>query len=1063
MTGGGGGRAVDVFVSCAEDGRGWAKWITATLEEAGYLVRLDAWDVVPGTHLPSWLNEVTQQARRTIAVVSDGYLDSATAPAEWGAAWSPRIADGERRLLVARVADRPIPGLLGQLVPIDLVGRSPLAAQTMLLAAVRSETETPAAGDDGSAGPREGWSVPDRGRGSSTDALFPGELPAVWNVPRPASRFVGRTAALGHLDEAMSASAGRLVAVTGLAGIGKTSLAVEYVRQQRMGFDAVWWVPAGRPELVGERVRALAPALGLPAHAEPAAVLARLDAADGRWLLVLDGAASLDELPGWLTPSTGEGRILVTSRADDWATAGAVVVPVGPMPRPESVALLAERLPTVDPQVASRIADQLGDHPLALDQAAHRIGQARVPAETYLAALIDRPTVLLGQGEVPGRPGVTAATLWDEPIHRLDADAPAAAELLRLAAHGDATPLPLRILTADPAAIRGVELRAAAGDPLELADTVAALERSGLAHRDGAALAMHPLVRNAVRADTNPEHAEQLVDSLGRMLHCSLPEQVTANPDAWPAWRTLLPHALATLEATDPAADTPHTAWLAEHTAAYLTEQGRPDQAEPLAARAVTARERLDGPDHPDTLTARETHIRAALNADHLAVAGPLAERNATDRARLLGPDHPDTLTSRETLARAYQRAGHLDHATQVFQQNLTDRTRILGPDHPATLESRHRLGAALDDSGRGDEATRILRPTLIARDRVLGADHPETLNTHHQLAATYQRMGATGDALAHAEPTLTARERVLGPHHPATLDSRHQLGVMYRHVGRLSEATHELDQALAGREHVLGPDHRSTLDSAHALASAHRSAGRPEVAVPLFERALTSRENTLGPDHEKTTLSREQLAVAYIACGRPGDATPHLERLLDRHERVLGGTHPRAMEVRDTLAAHYRDTQQPESARHHLERQIDAGIQTGGADARTLRSATSLIEVYRQTGRTTQAVELSEHVHAIRSHTLGPDHPETRASRATLADSYSQAGRYTDAAPLYRAALTDAMREHGPYHPDTLGARRALAHATSAADSNGPLHSERPNLTDSPPHPETSRPRFGA
>ncbi len=1065
-------------MSCAADGLGWAEWITTTLEDAGHHVAFGAWDAVPGTHRASWLDGVTRQARHTIAVVSDGYLDSPTAPTEWGAAWSPRIMDGERRLLVARVTDRPIPGLLGQLVPIDLVGRSPLAARTMLLAAVRGEAERVGAGHPGAGHPGAGH--PEAGRPEAGDAgegrpeagrvgtarraetvsggpgaVFPGELPAVWNVPRPSARFVGRTATLGQLDDAMSA--GRLVAVTGLAGIGKTSLAIEYVRQQRMDLDAVWWVPAGRPELVGERVRALAPALGLPAHAEPAAVLARLDAADGRWLLVLDDAASPGELPGWLRPSTGAGRILVTSRSDAWDGAG-MVVPVGPFTRAESVALLSERLPAVDRTVAERIAHQLGNHPLALDQAAHRIGHARVPAETYLTALIDRPAVVLGQGEVPGRPGITAANLWTEPIRRLDADAPAAGELLHLAAHGDASaPLPLRLLTAAPEAIGDAELRAVAGDPLELADTVATLERAGLAHRDGAALALHPLVRTAVRTATSPEDADRHVDTLGRMLHAALPEQIAATPDAWPPWRDLLPHTLATLEATDPATDTPHTAWLAEHAAAYLTEQGHPEQAEPLAARAVAARERLDGPDHPDTLTARETHIRAALNADHLAEAGPLAERNATDRERILGPDHPDTLTSRETLARAYQQAGHLDHATDLFAQNLTDRRRILGPDHPATLESRHDLAVAHADAGHDDRAAGVLRATLTDRGRILGADHPDTLDSRHHLAVTYERIGATGDALAHAEPTLMARERVLGAHHPQTLDSRHQLGVTYHQAGRLDEAARDLDQALTGREQVLGPTHPHTLDSAQALARTHLTVGRPETAVPLFDRALTGRERVLGPDHPKTAQSREQLAAAHVAEGRPGEAVPHLERLLDRHERLLGRAHPRAMEARDDLAAHYRDSDQPEAARYHLERQLTARAQAHGvADARTLRTATGLAEVCRETGRTPQAVELTERVHAIRTHTLGADHPDTRASRTTLADTYRQAGRHADAAPLYRDALTDALRDHGPYHPDTIRARRVLTDTTRQSDADKPPSPERP------PTSETGYSRLG-
>uniref|UniRef100_UPI0021BEA5C5 tetratricopeptide repeat protein n=2 Tax=Frankia tisae TaxID=2950104 RepID=UPI0021BEA5C5 len=523
MTVGGEGDALDCFVSYTEDGRAWAEWIAGALERADLRVLVESWDRVAGTHRVAWLDRATRQARYTIAVVSDGYLNSATAVAEWGAAWSPRPADGDRRLLVARVTDRPVPGLLGQIAPINLFDRGALAGETALLAAVRGGEPAPPEGGRAARHPHS--------------PIHPGDLPAVWNVPSPPVPFVGRGEALDQLDAALAHSP--LVAVTGLAGIGKTSVATEYVRAHRRDFDAVWWVPAGRPELLGERIRALAPALGLPEHAGPAAVLARLDRADGRWLIVLDDAAGT-ALPDWLRPSE-TGRLLLTSRNPDWDRLGQVVA-LAPLDRAESIALLTDRLPAVDLAVAAGIAAELADHPLALDQAAHRITAGRLPAEVYLQALTDQPARLLRQGEVPGRPGTTAATLWDEPIRRLSADSPAAAELLRLAAHGDATPLPLHLLTADPDALDHAELRAAAADPLDLADTIGALERAALAHRDGSAVTMHALVRAAVRADTAPEHADQLADSLRRMLHATLPADVAGNPAAWPAWRELLPH-----------------------------------------------------------------------------------------------------------------------------------------------------------------------------------------------------------------------------------------------------------------------------------------------------------------------------------------------------------------------------------------------------------------------------------------------------------------------------------------------------------------------------------------
>ncbi|WP_261570332.1 tetratricopeptide repeat protein, partial [Frankia gtarii] len=540
MTVGGEGDALDCFVSYAEDGRAWAEWITGALEGAGLRVLVESWDRVPGSNWTALLDRAARQARYTIAVASDGYVNSADAVAEWGAAWSPRVANGDRRLLVARVTDRPVPGLLGQIAPINLFDRGALAGKIALLAAVRPDRGDRGEGGEGG----EGGTPSGRGDGAGTvgfarrphPAIHPGELPAVWNVPTPQAAFVGRQEALDGLDAALKRSP--LVTVTGLAGIGKTSVATEYVRAHRREFDAIWWVPAGSPELLNDRIRALAPALGLPDRAEPAAVLARLDRADGRWLIVLDDAAET-ALPDWLRPSE-TGRLLLTSRNPDWDRLGPVVA-LPSLDRADSIALLTDRLPAVDPTIATRLAGALADHPLALDQAAHRITSGRLPPETYLQALLDQPARVLAQGEVPGRPGVTVATLWDEPLRHLDADSPAAAELLRLTAHADATGLPLHLLIADPDDLAHPELRTAAADLLDLADTIATLERSALAHRDGPTVGMHALVRTVVRADTAPDHADQLTATLRRMLHAALPADIADNPAVWPAWRDLLP------------------------------------------------------------------------------------------------------------------------------------------------------------------------------------------------------------------------------------------------------------------------------------------------------------------------------------------------------------------------------------------------------------------------------------------------------------------------------------------------------------------------------------------
>ncbi|WP_184675461.1 tetratricopeptide repeat protein [Saccharothrix violaceirubra] len=79
----------------------------------------------------------------------------------------------------------------------------------------------------------------------------------------------------------------------------------------------------------------------------------------------------------------------------------------------------------------------------------------------------------------------------------------------------------------------------------------------------------------------------------------------------------------------------------------------------------------------------------------NLGRAVPLYEATLVDRERVLGPDHPDTLQSRNNLAGAYQYAGDLDRAIRLYQATLVDCERVFGLVHPSAAIVRRNLGRA--------------------------------------------------------------------------------------------------------------------------------------------------------------------------------------------------------------------------------------------------------------------------------------------------------------------------------------------------------------------------------
>jgi hypothetical protein len=65
-------------------------------------------------------------------------------------------------------------------------------------------------------------------------------------------------------------------------------------------------------------------------------------------------------------------------------------------------------------------------------------------------------------------------------------------------------------------------------------------------------------------------------------------------------------------------------------------------------------------------------------------------------REKVLGPEHPDTLASANNLGRVLQRQGKHEEAEAMHLRALNAQEKVLGPEHPDTLASARNLGSVL-------------------------------------------------------------------------------------------------------------------------------------------------------------------------------------------------------------------------------------------------------------------------------------------------------------------------------------------------------------------------------
>ena len=103
-----------------------------------------------------------------------------------------------------------------------------------------------------------------------------------------------------------------------------------------------------------------------------------------------------------------------------------------------------------------------------------------------------------------------------------------------------------------------------------------------------------------------------------------------------------------------------------------------------------------------------------------------------------------------------------------------------------------------------------------------------------------------------------------------------------------------------------------------------------------------------------------------------------------------------------------------------------------------TLASRNNLAYAYRAAGRLEEAITLYEQVTKDSARVLGPDHPDTLASRNNLAETYRSVGRTDEAITLHEQVLADSIRVLGEDHHQTLASRNNLACAYEAAGRTG-------------------------
>ncbi|WP_371408741.1 FxSxx-COOH system tetratricopeptide repeat protein [Micromonospora zamorensis] len=778
----------DFFISHVRSDQRWAEWIAAHLEQLGYRVWVQSWDLRPGARLSEEIEKAILSSDVTLALLSPAAVRSVEVQQEWQLAREVDPGGEGARLVPVQVVECVPPPALRELNGIELAGSDEVTARRRLLSAVK-QIQPPSGGHRY------------RREHRSPDG-FPGRFPEVSNLPPRPRDMVGRDDEIFELWAGFQESGSAVQAVCGMGGVGKTALVLEYAYRFAHEYELVWWMRADREGGVPAGLTQLAVTLDLPAgheltgpSAELLSVLRRR-----RSLLILDDA---EELPDWIVSLSGGPDILVTSRLHGWDR-DVIEHDLAPLSAGEAVGLLRKSAPALSEADAGAIATFVNGLPLAL-----AVVRSTLSAGTSAGTIIQS----LSSPEWGDLDEYVLASYWTRARDRLRGESAAAIELLRIVAFFAPDPVPYGLLTGTPATIDDPELRKALARESSFTDVLSALHRHSLIERTDESLRVHPLVQAAVRGDMTSTEAESCRRQ-GERLLVSARLGDPSDPANWPHYGQLSAHVLA-VDWVNGAAMRALVLLLC----GYLSASGQTESARALATTVVRRFTALLSVEHRDT--ASSMHVLATLiwEAGDQEEACELANRTWELRRRLLGAQHPETLATLNNIAVMLWSIGKQDEALAHNATVLHERRELLGADHPDTVVALGNRASMLYGLGRFDEALSYELTVYEKRTAALGERHPATLASLGNIASLRERMGRTVEAISTYERLAERSAEALGSEHPDTLQARFCLSRTMLRAGDVLIARQLLIDTLERQLRVLGTNHSQVKASRALLA----------------------------------------------------------------------------------------------------------------------------------------------------------------------------------------------------------------------------------------------------
>jgi len=678
--------------------------------------------------------------------------------------------------------------------------------------------------------------VLDQGEGTLVyqlqESCLPGLLdysrPARGSIPQRNPNFRGREKQLEEMRESLKNDPkegfSQLVLAAG-GGMGKSSLALEYLHRHHMDHVLARWIPSEKD--AEEELKELGISLGILQQStskEEAArkVVAHLETLLSGWLLIYDNVESAEGIKGLIPDpnNSAKGHVIVTTRDHHFSRGDPFsrVISLSSLSLAEGTDLLLhcaqrakESIEASDLEAVEGICHELGNLPLALAQAGSFTLEAGFSFAEYLELLgRERRDLMESQGHPSDYP-YSIVTTWKVSVDKIRKESP------------ESVPILLRSLLVHaediPPGLLGREGEKEIGK-LRWMKLVKPLVRfSLLSETKPGYYSIHRLTQASLRdelVESNQEEKKRLVKEVGLSLEreWSFDE---SHPSTWTRSRELVPHLEAFLSHAEGDQKVPRLCYALGYYQVYLDVNLV--KAGELMERCLEVSKELHGEaDHPETAMALFGIGLVCERRGDLSKAVSNYTRALDMRKKIYPKEHPDLVRSLNNLGNAYNQQENLPMAISYYTRSLKMAKRLFGDEHPDIARALNNLGMAYDAQDNLSKAIECYTLSLEMRRRIYGEEHPHVATVLNNLGLAYESQGEFSKALDSYNRSLTMYLSIYGNEHPDVAMTLNNLGAASGSLGNHSKALEYYAQSLLIYQRIYGETHPCTRKVAENL-----------------------------------------------------------------------------------------------------------------------------------------------------------------------------------------------------------------------------------------------------